>query len=116
VQVEVTTDHAVEGGDELIREVEAEVDAALSRFSKRLTRVEVHLGDENAAKHGPDDKSCTLEARPAGQQPIAVTHHAATLAEARGGALQKLRNLLESKFGRLDDRKGRDSIRHDEGG
>jgi hypothetical protein len=115
VQVQVTTDRAVDGGEELIREVEAEVGAALSRFGERLTRVEVHLGDENAAKHGAADKSCTLEARPAGQQPVAVTHHAATSVEALRGALQKLQNLLESKFGRLDARKGRDSIRHDEG-
>jgi hypothetical protein len=115
VQVEVTTDRAVEGGDELIGEVEAEVGTALSRFSERLTRVEVHLGDENAGKHGADDKRCTLEARPTGQQPVAVTHHAATSAEALRGALQKLQNLLESRFGRLDDRKGRDSIRHGEG-
>lgn len=116
MQVEVTTDHTVQGGDTLIREVEAEVGAALSRFSERLTRVEVHLSDENAGKHGATDKSCTLEARPAGQQPVAVTHHAATLVEARAGALQKLRHLLESKFARLDDRKKRDSIRHDKGG
>ncbi len=115
MQVEVTTDRAVEGGDELIREIEAEVGTALSRFGERLTRVEVHLGDENAGKHGADDKRCTLEARPAGQQPVAVTHHAATSAEALRGALKKLQKLLESKFGRLDDRKGRDSIRRDEG-
>ncbi len=115
MQVEVTTDRTVKGSDELIGEVEAEVGAALSRFSERLTRVEVHLGDENAGKHGSDDKRCTLEARPAGQQPVAVTHHAATPDEALRGALKKLQKLLDSKFGRLDDRKGRDSIRRDEG-
>jgi hypothetical protein len=115
VQIEVTTDRAVEGGDELIHEVEAEVGAALSRFSERLTRVEVHLGDENADKHGAADKRCTLEARPAGQPPVAVTHHAETSAEALRGALRKLQNLIESKFGRMDDRKGRDSIRRGEG-
>lgn len=115
MQVEVTTDRAVEGSDELIREVEAEVGAALARFSERLTRVEVHLGDENAGKHGADDKRCTVEARPAGQPPVAVTHHAATSVEARRGALKKLQNLFDSKFGRMDDRKGRHSIRHDDG-
>ena len=116
MQVEVTTDHAVEGGSELISEVESEVGAALSRFSERLTRVEVHLGDENAGKHGAADKRCTLEARPAGQPPVAVTHHAETSAQARAGALKKLRSLLEKRFGRADDRKGRESIRHEEGG
>jgi len=104
MQTEVTTDHNVEGSDELIRQVVAEVDAALARFSDRLTRVEVHLGDENAGKSGAADKRCTLEARPAGQPPIAVTNHAATLDEACSGALHKLENRLERKFGRLDSR------------
>ncbi len=114
MQIEVTTDHNIAGSDELTRKVEADVDAALSRFSERLTRVEVHFGDENAAKFGTADKRCTLEARPAGQKPVAVTDHAATRDEACRGALQKLVNLLESRFGRLDDRKGGATIRRNE--
>jgi len=111
MQTEVTTDHNVEGSDELIRQVVAEVDAALARFSDRLTRVEVHLGDENAGKSGTADKRCMLEARPAGQQPVAVTHFDASVSEALTGALRKLGNLLESKFGRIDDRRGAATIR-----
>ncbi len=104
MQIEVSTDNNVEGTEELIRRLKAEVQDDLSRFSDRLTRVEVHLGDENAAKSGAADKRCTLEARPAGQPPVAVTNHAATLDEACSGALHKLENLLERRFGRLDDR------------
>ena len=104
MQIEVSTDHNVEGTDDLIRRLKAEVHDGLSRFSDRLTRVEVHLGDENAGKSGAADKRCTLEARPAGQPPIAVTNHAATLDEACSGALHKLENRLERKFGRLDSR------------
>ncbi len=114
MQIEVTTDHNVKGSDELIRKVEADLDAALSRFSERLTRIEVHLGDENAAKSGAADKRCTLEARPIGQKPVAVTDHAATLDEACRGAAEKLRNLLESRFGRLEDRQRGATIRHNE--
>ncbi|HEU5300699.1 MAG TPA: ribosomal subunit interface protein [Acidimicrobiia bacterium] len=116
MQVVVRTDRGVEGSAELTREVEAEVDSALSRFGVRLTRVEVHLGDENAGKHGADDKRCTVEARPSGMKPVAVTHHAATSVEALRGALRKLQSRFESTFGRLDDRKGRDSIRRGEKG
>lgn len=76
-----------------------------------ITRVQIHLGDENAGKSGAADKRCVMEARPAGRQPVAVTHKAATLEEACDGAAEKLGNLLESKFGRLDDRKGAASIR-----
>jgi hypothetical protein len=101
----VNTDDNIEGSEELIGRVETEVAATLSRFSDRVTRVEVHLGDENAGKSGASDKRCMMEARPSGQQPVAVTHHAATLEEAYDGAAEKLGNLLESKFGRLHDHK-----------
>ncbi len=111
MQINVNTDRNVEGRDELARQVEAEVQATLGRFSGQLTRVEVHLGDENASKGGGADMRCVMEARPAGQQPIAVTHHAATLDEACSGAAGKLERLLESKFGRQNDHKGAASIR-----
>jgi len=111
MQIQVNTDANVEGRDELTGRVEAEIGAALSRFSDHITRVEVHLGDESAGRSGGADMRCVLEARPAGQAPVAVTHHAATLDEACRGAAQRLKSLLDTHFGRLDDRKGGDSIR-----
>ena len=116
MQIEVTTDRNVEGSDELIGQIESAVESALARFSDRLTRVEVHLGDENAGKAGAYDKRCMVEARAAGQKPAAVTSHASTVEEACSGALRKLTSLLDTKFGRLEDRKGRATIRQDEEG
>jgi hypothetical protein len=81
------------------------------RATATLTRMEVHLSDENAAKGGADDKKCVLEARPAGQQPVAVTHHAASLDEAYLGALEKLSRLLESKVGKQHHHKGGASLK-----
>ncbi len=114
MQIEVTTDHNVDGSEELTSQIAADVTAALSRYSEKLTRVEVHLGDENADKGGVADKRCMIEARPAGQQPVAVTSHGATVEEARSRALRKLTSLLDSQFGRLDDRKGGDTVRRAE--
>ncbi len=114
MQVQINTDDNVEGRDALARLVEAEVDATLGRFGGRLTRMEVHLSDENAGRAGAADKRCLMEARPAGRQPVAVTHQAATLEEAYGGAAKKLRKLLEGTFGRLNDTKGAASIRDNE--
>ncbi len=111
MEIQVTTDDHVHGSEALILQVETEVDAALSRFADHLTRVEVHLGDENGDRDGDADKRCMVEARPAGQQPVAVTYHATTLDEARRGALQKVQSLLEHKFGRQNDRGARDTIR-----
>jgi hypothetical protein len=109
--VQVSTDRNVDGRDALAGRVEDEVTSALARYSDQLTRVEVHLGDENAGRSGSADKRCTVEARPSGRRPVAVTHHAATLEEAYRGAIGKLRNVLESAFGRLSAVKGSDSIR-----
>lgn len=114
MQVQINTDDNVEGRDALARLVEAEVDATLGRFGGRLTRVEVHLSDGNAGRAGAADKRCLLEARPAGRQLVAVTHQAATLEGAYSGAAAKMRNLLESAFGRQDDTKGAASIRDNE--
>lgn len=111
MQIQVTTDRNVEGGDELTRRVEADVRDGLARFSARLTRVEVHLGDENAGKAGAADKRCVLEARPAGQPPVAVTNHASSVDDACRGAIEKLEKLLARRFGRLGDRKAGGSIR-----
>jgi hypothetical protein len=111
MQIQVNTDENVQGVEALVQQVEAEVQATLGRFSGHLSRVEVHLADENASKGGSADMRCMMEARPNGQQPVAVTHHAATLDEACTGAAQKLEHLLASKLGRLHDHKGAPSIR-----
>lgn len=114
MQIQVNTDSNVEGNADLVRLVEGKVNRGLSRFRDRLTRVEVHLGDESAGTSSADDMRCTIEARPAGQPPVAVTHHADSLGEAYRGAVQKLAAVLESKFSRLDNRKGGATIRREE--
>lgn len=73
----------------------------LAHLADRLTRVEVHLGDENAHKSGPADKRCMLEARPKGLDPIAVEVHSGDYYNAVQGAAGKLRRALQTRFDRL---------------
>ena len=114
MQIQVNTDDNIHGRDSLVAKVQAEVEQVLGRFAGQVTRIEVHLSDENAAKPGSSDKRCLMEARPTGQKPVAVTHEAGTLAEAWGGAAKKLRALLDSQLGKLNETKGAASIRdHD---
>jgi ribosome-associated translation inhibitor RaiA len=94
MQIQVNTDRNVAGREQLSKYVRGVVEHAVSHFSERITRVEVHLGDENGAKSGPDDKRCMMEVRVQRRQPIAVTHHAATLDGAVDGAAGKLRRSL----------------------
>ncbi len=82
------------------------VTAALSRFAAHLTRVELHLADENSpAKGGAADIRCTIEARPEGLRPLAATHHDADPEAAMRGAAKKLARALDSEFGKLDARR-----------
>lgn len=100
MQVQLNTDSHIEGREALTAQVSGIVQSALSRFSDHITRVEVHLSDENSHKSGQNDKRCLLEARIEGRQPIAVTHHASTLDEAVDGAANKLARLIEHTLGR----------------
>lgn len=111
MQIQVHTNDTVRDHEAVAGRIETDIADALGRFGGQLTRVEVHLGDENAGKAGAGDKRCMIEARPAGQQPVAVTHKAASLEEACNGAVHKMIKLLDHKFGRLHDRKGAASIR-----
>lgn len=114
MQIQVNTDESIEGRDALTADVEEVVTATLGQFRDHLTRVEVHISDENAGKSGDSDKRCMMEARPARQNPLAVTHKAATVDAACAGAAKKLRNLLQTHFGKLHDVKGAPSIRDNE--
>lgn len=111
--VHVTTDNHIQGRESLVNEVESAVESALDRFAQQLTRVEVHLSDENGKKPGDDDKKCKLEARLAGLPPVGVTGEGSNLDQAISSALEKLQNLLEHKLGRLADKKGRPSFSGD---
>ncbi|MEJ2503923.1 MAG: HPF/RaiA family ribosome-associated protein [Gemmatimonadota bacterium] len=54
---------------------EERIRSQLGHLTEKLTRVEVHLRDDNsAAKSAPNDKRCVMEARIAGRRPLAVDH------------------------------------------
>lgn len=65
----------VQHSDAIVTWAEERIRAQLGHLTEKLTRVEVHLRDDNsAAKSSPDDKRCTMEARIAGRRPLAVEH------------------------------------------
>lgn len=108
MQIQINTDRNIKGHEALATQVSDVVESALSRFSDSITRVEVHLSDENSAKKGGnDDIRCVMEARLEGRQPSAVTHQAATVDQAVDGAAKKLTRMIESTLGQLRDQKRR---------
>src|SRR5476649_2191860 len=100
MQIEVSTDRNIEGHDKLSAHIKGVVEGALSRFSARITRVEVHLTDVNGHKDGHEDTRCVMEVRLEGRPPIAVTSQESTLNQAIDGAAGKLKRLIESTLGR----------------
>lgn len=115
MKIQVNTDRDIDGNEALVEMVEAELHSALQHFEDRLTRVEVHLGDADGEKDGGvADKRCLLEARPEGMQPVVVTALATTVEQACSDAARKMRSLLSSTFGRIDDRDANATIRRNE--
>ncbi len=104
MQVQINTDHNIENNAMLTAELSSVVESALERLSDQITQVTVRLNDENSDKKGGNkDIHCSIEADLAGRQPVAVSHQAATVAQAVDGAADKLANLLESTLERLHD-------------
>ena len=112
MQIQINTDHIVEGHEALADHIRGVVKSSLRSVSDHITRVEVHLTDESGHKDTQNDKRCMMEARLEGRRPIAVTHHATTLHEAIDGAADKLTRLVESTVGRLQDQRNRASAQH----
>nr|WP_314876661.1 HPF/RaiA family ribosome-associated protein [uncultured Pseudomonas sp.] len=101
MQIQVNSSNQIDGSIRLEEWVRSTLESSLERYEDDLTRIEVHLRDDNGAKPGPHDKRCQMEARPKGHQPISVSHTAASLEQAVEGATTKLDHALDHLFGKL---------------
>ena len=79
----------------------------LSRFSDSISRLEVHLSDENGAKAGVNDKRCMIEAREEGKQPISVSEVGETYDTAVSGAIYKIKASIATNQGKLQSKRDR---------
>jgi ribosome-associated translation inhibitor RaiA len=104
MQININTDKTIQRNQGLEDHVNAVVKAAVERFGEHITRVEVHLSDENSQKSADGGNRCLLEARVTGYQPIAVSNHSATLHQAISGAADKLKRAIDSALGRIHDK------------
>lgn len=104
MKIQINTDNHITGREGLVQQAETTITGALGHLAKHVTRVEVHLSDENGEKTGGRDKRCMMEARLEGRQPIVTTDESDSLDGAITGAADKLRSSLEHTLGRLTDR------------
>ncbi|WP_152053349.1 HPF/RaiA family ribosome-associated protein [Tautonia marina] len=114
MHVQLNTNNHVHGSADLADRIRTEVEDSLSRFGEQITRVEVHVSDVNGSTKSGIDIKCTIEARLAGLQPIAVTDQSTNVDDAVTGALKKLERSLDSTTGRLGHVKGRTSFGGDQ--
>ncbi len=102
MQIQINTDHHLQGSEAREQWASSVVEAAMANFADSVTRVEVHLSDENAGKGGDAAFRCVMEARVNGRAPIAVTDDAPSLDSAVNGAIHKLVRATEHAMGRAD--------------
>jgi ribosome-associated translation inhibitor RaiA len=103
MQIQFNTDKTINGDENQEDYFTSLLSEALKRFQSHLTRIEVHLSDNNGSKEGLNDTECLLEARIEGRQPIAVSCKAKTTELALTGAIDKLKSSLETILGRMQD-------------
>jgi len=103
MKIQINTDKTINGNERQDRHFTSLIEDSLRRFQSHLTRIEVHLSDENGSKKGLADIRCLLEARPEGKQPVAVSYQAETVESAISGALEKLKAVLDTLFGRMQN-------------
>ncbi len=103
MNIQFNTGHHIEGSERLSDYFSNLIKEDLNRFDDQITRIEVHLSDQDSSKNGKNDKKCMLEARLKGLNPIAVTNQGNSHEEAIKGAVDKLNTSLNTITGRLSN-------------
>jgi Sigma 54 modulation protein / S30EA ribosomal protein len=112
MQIQLNSDNHIVGSPDLFAKIEQELRQRLKHLANEVTRIEVHLNDENSIKGGVDDKRCLLEARVVKMKPISVEHHADTIDQAVAGAAEQLARALKSALEKdLSNNRTRESIK-----
>ncbi|HTO37830.1 MAG TPA: HPF/RaiA family ribosome-associated protein [Brumimicrobium sp.] len=97
------TDKHIDGKERVEAYFTTEIKKELARFEDRVTRVEVHVSDENGSKSGVNDKKCTMEVRPKGLKPVAVSAIGDSTEQAINAATKKMYSSLNTVYGKLQN-------------
>lgn len=103
MKIQFNTDKNITGKESLEAYVAGRISDGLSQFDEKITRIEVHLSDENAHKSGHEDIQCKLEARLEGMQPVTVTGKGGTKEKAVSDSISKMKAVLSTAMGKLKE-------------
>jgi hypothetical protein len=103
MKIQYNTDKTISGDERHQDFFSTQIAEELDRYESYITRIEVHLSDENGKKEGKNDIQCLLEARLKGRKPMAVSNQADGIELAVSGAIEKLKASLETILGRIQN-------------
>jgi len=103
MKIQFNTDKNITGKESLEAYVSEKINDGLKQFADKLTRIEVHLSDENAHKTGGEDIHCKIEARLQNHQPITVTGKDTSKDKAVSDAISKAKSALSKVVGKMQD-------------
>lgn len=101
MHIEINAADGVERSAALDEHIRERLERVARHQGNRLTQIIVHLKDTNARKGGVD-KLCSMEARPAGLDPVTVHALDTDVYLAVRDATDKLDRAIEHRLGRQE--------------
>ncbi|MFT6826985.1 MAG: ribosome-associated translation inhibitor RaiA [Roseivirga sp.] len=101
--IQYNTDKTISGDERHQDYFTNQIARELDRYESHISRIEVHISDENGKMEGRKDIRCLLEARIEGMQPIAVSDQSDDIEQAVSGAIHKIKSALDTILGRLQN-------------
>ena len=102
--IQFNTDKNIEGTETLESYVAEKIKSSLKHYADYITRIEVHLSDQNADKPGKDDIQCKMEARVASLKPVTVISNSGTKEKALDIAIGKMKAALQTIIGKMKNK------------
>ncbi|MEH6513149.1 HPF/RaiA family ribosome-associated protein [Maribacter arcticus] len=104
MKIQFNTDKNIEGTEMFETFVSEKIRGGLKHFIDKITRIEVHLSDQNADKGGIDDIQCKIEARVEGMQPVIVVGKSGSKENALDDAVDKMKATLGTIIGKMENK------------
>ena len=102
--IQINTDSNIQGSQNMEAYFTERIEDGLKHFSDYITRVEVHVSDQNGDKGGTDDIQCKIEARVQGQQPVLVESREENQEKALSVAIDKMQGVMRKVKGKMQNR------------
>ena len=101
MKIQFNTDKNIQGTEILETFVFEKINHVLKQFEDKITRIEVHISDQNAHKAGTNDIQCKIEARVKGLQPVMVVGKSSSKEKALDNAINKMKAALDTIIGKM---------------